>query len=339
VLRVLGVLLAVLFAIAAAVLTWPVFFRLDQMFPLAQVISFRPLIVAGFALTALVFLLLALARPLRGFALSIAAIALVAAGLGAATLVSRGLGTTELPAETDTSVRVMTWNTAGEATDPAAVAQTAVAMSADIISLPETTIETGEAIAIAMRELGSPMWAHHVEFGVDSWDARSTTLLITPDLGDYSVIASSQDGTSNTAVLPSAVAMPIDGEGPIVVAVHAVAPREEYIDQWRDDLRWLADQCVDEDVIMAGDFNATIDHMQRLGVDGGTLGHCRDAAADSGNGALGTWSTRVPALLGAPIDHVMYSSHWQVTGSIVLKSMDDSGSDHRPLVAQLEPVG
>ena len=53
---------------------------------------------------------------------------------------------------------------------------------------------------------------------------------------------------------------------------------------WRDDLQWLADQCVDANVIMAGDFNATVDHMAKLGVDGGTLGRCHDAAAETGNG-------------------------------------------------------
>ncbi|WP_220433126.1 hypothetical protein, partial [Raoultella terrigena] len=98
-------------------------------------------------------------------------------------------------------------------------------MDADIVTLPETTIETGEQVAILMGELGHPMWAHHAEYGTDGWDARSTTLLISPDLGDYAVIASSQDGSSNTSTVPSAVAMPTSGNGPVVVAAHAVAPR------------------------------------------------------------------------------------------------------------------
>ena len=59
----------------------------------------------------------------------------------------------------------MTWNTAGSATPPETVAQIAVAMDADIVTLPETTIETGEQVAIAMRDLGHPMWAHHAEYG------------------------------------------------------------------------------------------------------------------------------------------------------------------------------
>ena len=90
---------------------------------------------------------------------------------------------------------------------------------------------------------------------------------------------------------------------------------------------------------MAGDFNATVDHMGGLGVDGATLGRCDDAAVATGNGAVGTWSSALPALAGAPIDHVMYSGHWEPTGSVVLRSMDASGSDHRPLIVQLEPTG
>jgi endonuclease/exonuclease/phosphatase (EEP) superfamily protein YafD len=35
----------------------------------------------------------------------------------------------------------------------------------------------------------------------------------------------------------------------------------------------------------------------------------------------------------------MASDGWKATGSLVLKSMDASGSDHRPLIVQFEPVG
>ena len=338
-LRVTGILITVLCAIAAAVLTWPGFFRIEQTFPIAQLISFRPLLAVGFAVLAVVFLLLAIARPLRGFALSLVLVTGAAAVANGVILLTRGTGTDALPEPTDSSIRVMTWNTSGDATEPGAVAQLAVAMQAGIVSLPETTPANGERIAVAMRDLGQPMWVHHVvnEQEGATWDARYTTLLISPDLGDYSVIESSRDGSSSTGVVPSAVAMPIDGSGPIVVAVHAVAPREDAMDQWQEDLRWLGDQCADANVIMAGDFNATVDHMARLGEGDATLGRCRDAAVDSGNGAVGTWSTDYPRLMGAPIDHVMYSDHWEVTGSIVLPT-GSSASDHRPLVVQLEPV-
>jgi endonuclease/exonuclease/phosphatase (EEP) superfamily protein YafD len=340
--RLFAILVAGLCAVAAAVITWPQLFQVERMFPVAQLIAFRGPITAGFAVLTVVALLLAVARPLRAFALSLALIALVAGAANGAILVSRGLGSDALPEKTEASIRVMTWNTAGSATTADKIAQIAVAMRADIVTLPETTIDTGEQVAIAMRELGTPMWAHHAEYGeygVDGWDATSTTLLISPALGDYSVIESSQDGSSNTSTVPSAVAMPIDGEGPTVVAAHAVAPRQAYMNAWRHDLQWLADQCATANVILAGDFNATLDHMSGLGVEGGALGRCHDVAAETGNGAVGTWSTALPALLGAPIDHVLVSPEWRASGSVVLASLDGSGSDHRPLVVQLEPAG
>ena len=339
-LRLLGILVTVLCAIAAAVVTWPGFFRVERIFPIAQIVSFRGVVVLVFAAALVLALLLAIARPLRGFALALALVAGLATVANGGIIVLRGgTGTEPLPAKTEESVRVMTWNTAGPATSPDTIAKIAVAMDADIVALPETTIETGAEVALAMRDLGRRMWAHHAEDPSTEWDAGSTTLLISPELGDYAVIESSLDGTSNTSTVPSAVAMPTTGDGPIVVAVHAVAPRPSYMQSWRDDLRWLADQCGDANVIMAGDFNATVDHMAGLGVGGATLGHCIDGALATGNGALGTWSVGIPPLLGAPIDHVMASRHWRPSGSLVLRSLDDSGSDHRPLIVQYEPAG
>lgn len=338
-LRLFGILVTVLCAIAAAVLTWPGFFRLERTYPIAQIVSFRGAMVIVFSAAFVLLLVLAVARPIRSLALSLAVVAAAAAVANIVVLTTRGgMGPESLPAKTESSVRVMTWNTAGPATAPETIAKIAVAMDADIVALPETTIETGEKVAIAMRDLGHRMWAHHAQDPSTEWDAGSTTLLISPDLGDYAVIESSIDGSSNTSTVPSAVAMPTDGDGPIVVAAHAVAPRPSYMQSWRDDLQWLADQCGDSNVIMAGDFNATVDHMTGLGIDGGTLGHCKDAAVATGSGSVGTWSAEFPAMLGAPIDHIMASEHWRATGSLVLRSLDDSGSDHRPLIVQFEPV-
>ena len=339
-LRLLGILVTVVFAIAAALVTWPQFFRLERTFPLAQIVSLRGPLVVAFALVALLALLLCLARTARAFAASLLLIALVAAGANAAILAMRGTGSSVLPDKEDGSLRVMTWNTAGAATDPAVIARTAVAMQADIVALPETTIETGEEVAVAMREMGHRMWAHHEDFGdredFPDWDANSTTLLISPDLGDYAVVESTSAGTTNTSEVPSVVAMPIDGSGPIVVAVHAVAPRQDAMAAWRADLQWIADQCAADDVILAGDFNATVDHMDRLGTDGATLGRCHDAASATGSGAVGTWSTAWPPLLGTPIDHVMATDTWTATASVVLGTLDDAGSDHRPLIVQYD---
>ena len=337
--RLTGILLGVIAAAAGAVATWPGFFHVERTFPIAQAIAFRGILTAALGVLAVALLLWTLSRRMRRLLMPAAVVVLVAAVANSTILASRGVGESALPEKTDASVRVMTWNTAGDHTDPAVVAQTAVAMGADIVALPETTIDAGERVAVAMRDLGRPMWAHHTEYGGDGWAADSTTLLISPSLGDYAVVTSTSGGMANTSTVPSIVAMPISGEGPVVVGAHAVAPRRDDMADWRHDLQWLADQCGSDDVVMAGDFNATVDHMSGLGSAGGELGRCRDAAAATGNGAVGTWPTALPALAGAPIDHVLATANWTPTGSVVLDALDDAGGDHRPLVVQLERTG
>jgi endonuclease/exonuclease/phosphatase (EEP) superfamily protein YafD len=339
-LRLLGILFTVLLAIAAAILVWPQFFHLEQTYPFAQLVSVRGLVIGGFLIVAVLALLLLFARPLRGFAASVLIVSLLGAAAVGIVGATRGFGASALPEKTAQSIRVLTWNTAGEAVSAEQIAQEILDQGADIVALPETTEAVGERIALMLREQGHPMWVHHVQFrpdvpdGPQSWQ---TTVLVAPDLGEYSVIESSKDGSSNTGSVPSAVLMPIDGTGPTIVAVHAVAPRMEEMEQWRSDLQWIADQCPEGDFILAGDFNATIDHIAPLGVDGGDIGHCRDVASRTGNGLTGTWPSSLPPLAGAPIDHVMASPNWRPTGSVVLD--DAGGSDHRALVVQLEPAG
>ncbi|WP_194422045.1 endonuclease/exonuclease/phosphatase family protein [Microbacterium abyssi] len=336
--RLLGILITVLFAIASAVVVWPQFFQLEQTYPFAQLVAVRGLVLAAFLVIALLSLLLLFVRPLRGFAASILIVALLAAAATGAIGAMRGFGSGALPEKTDESVRVLTWNTAGEAVPAETVADEILTQQADVVTLPETAESVGERIAVMLREQGQPMWVHHVQFGdvENGPQAWETTILISPELGDYSVIASSEDGSSNTSSVPSAVVMPVNGTGPTIVAVHAVAPRIEAMQRWQSDLKWIADQCPEGDFILAGDFNSTLDHMAGLGVGGGDIGYCRDAAARTGTGVTGTWPASYPEIVGAPIDHVMASQNWEPTGSLVL---DAAGSDHRALVVQLEPAG
>ncbi|MGT2424931.1 endonuclease/exonuclease/phosphatase family protein [Amnibacterium kyonggiense] len=105
------------------------------------------------------------------------------------------------------------------------------------------------------------------------------------------------------------------------------------------DLAWVAARCSERNVLIAGDFNATIDHLDGLGPAQGRLRDCRDAALATGNAAVGTWPTSVPALMGTPIDHVLATPNWRFTGFRVLADDDAAGSDHRPVLARLAPAG
>jgi endonuclease/exonuclease/phosphatase (EEP) superfamily protein YafD len=339
-LRLLGILFTVLLAIATAIVVWPQFFHLEQTYPFAQIVAARGVVLAAFLVVAVLAMLLLFARPLRGFAASVLIVALLGAAATGVIGMLRGFGFGALPAATETSLRVLSWNTAGDNVSAPQIAQQILDQGADIVALPETTEAVGEEIAVMLREQGHPMWVHHVQFQPDVVDGPKswhTTVLVSPDLGEYSVIESSENGSNNTGSVPSAVLMPVDGSGPTIVAVHAVAPRVEDMVQWSSDLRWIADQCPEGDFVLAGDINATVDHMAGLGVDGGDMGYCRDVASRTGNGYSGTWPSSLPTLLSTPIDHVMASPNWTPTGSVVID--DAGGSDHRGLIVQLEPTG
>ncbi|WP_411722179.1 endonuclease/exonuclease/phosphatase family protein [Mycetocola sp.] len=334
-LKVLGAIATVGIAVALLVISVPQMFGLQTTWIIAQITSMRSLAIVAGVLAAVAFALLALARPFRAFAGTVVVLLLLFVGGNAAIGVSRGLGNTVFTEATPNSVTVLSWNTLGDAPGADAVVNLAMDSGADVISLPETTQATGIEIAETMRAQGRPMWVLTEWFDQIS-PARSTTVLISPDLGDYVKVTSNEDRDDNTAVLPTVIVEPVDGDGPTIVAAHAVAPITGQMDNWRKDLAWLAEQCRTDNVIMAGDFNATLDNMAGLGAtDEAALGNCIDAGKASGNASVGTWPTSIPALIGSPIDHVMATPDWQTTGMRVVTEADGTGSDHRPVLVQL----
>ena len=171
-LRLFGILATVLFAIAAAVLTWPSFFRLERTFPIAQVISFRGLLVLAFVAVVVVALLLAMWRPLRGFALSIALVAGVAVIANVSVLVSRGLGADTLPAgDRDERARHdVEHRRRGDAGASGGADRGGDGCRHH--RPPRDGDRSGESVAVAMRDMGRPMWVHHVQYNPRSRTAR-----------------------------------------------------------------------------------------------------------------------------------------------------------------------
>jgi endonuclease/exonuclease/phosphatase (EEP) superfamily protein YafD len=123
------------------------------------------------------------------------------------------------------------------------------------------------------------------------------------------------------------------GQSVELACIHAAPPRPPWsrsaTARWRDQLSGLPAPG-DGPCILAGDFNATLDHAQfRRLLSRGYL----DAASQAGNGLSLTWGprpSRRPTLL--TIDHVLIdrrcavlttSAHWL------------AGSDHRALYAEL----
>ena len=331
------VLAAVLLLVAAAVLfvaVWPQAFGLQSAPVIAQVVALRGLDVAIALGLIVVFGLIALGvRPLRRFLGSLVVLLLAFCVVSVAILGVRGFGG-PAGAGAASDVTVLEWNTAGGAPGADRIAKLALAEHADVVSLPETTQDTGYQVAEIMKAAGRPMWVYSGANGY-VYKSHSTTLLISASLGQYHVDTSVGD----TSVLASIVAVPDNGTGPTFVAVHAVSPKPQEMRNWRADLAFLAQRCTGANLIMAGDFNSTLDELDSLsGESGANFGDCSDAGAAGKSASIGSWPTSLPALLGAQIDHVMYTSAWQTVSFQVIQTEDQAGSDHRPVVAVLAPA-
>lgn len=325
----------VLVAIAATLLVavWPELFGLQSTPIIAQVVSLRGLDIAiALGFVVLFGIVAILWRASRRFLGSVVGLLMVFVLASVAILASRGFDATtatKQPATPD-RVTVLSWNTKGDAPGATEIANLAIAEHADVITLPETTLITGKAVEQLMAAAGRPMWVLSDAYDYVS-KSRSTTLLVSSALGAYKV-----DRTAgNTRVLPTVIARPDSGDGPTIISVHAVSPIPKQMRNWRADLAWLATQCAGRNTIMAGDFNSTIDHLHAYAAPGHDFGSCTDSGLASHGGAIGSWPTNLPELLGAQIDHVMYGDDWKVVAMKVVGTEDNAGSDHRPVVATL----
>jgi len=329
--RFLASVALVIVAAALLVVAWPGLFGVQRAPIIAQLVSLRgAAVTAALVIVVMLILLMLVNRAFRRFGSGLALIVLVFGLINVAVLATRGIGNPSFATKSGSDITVLSWNTLGDAPGAQAIAHLALETDADVVTLPETTRATADEVAALLAAGGHPMTVHSIAFDQVS-KARSTSMLISTKLGDYRV----DQTPGSTSTLPSIVARPSDGSGPTIVAVHAVSPIPTELNRWKSDLRWLSTLCT-ANTIMAGDFNATLDHMVGLAQSGKNFGDCTDAAASTGNAAVGTWPTTLPALIGAPIDHVMTTAHWRVTGMRVIENEDTAGSDHRPIVAQLQ---
>lgn len=324
-----AIVLALPIAACLAVAAIPDAFGLEQAPIVAQVVSARVGVV-GIALVLLVlFLLLLRPKATRRFVAVVSVMLVVFALVSSGIHFARGNGETQEPQDGD--LTVLAWNTLGDRPSLDDLVELVLTTGADIVSLPETTGEYATDAAVMLRDAGYPYWVHTTNFSLD-YGALNTSLMISADLGQYTTDLD----IGQTRTLPTIVATPDDGDGPVIVATHPVAPIPQQMRNWRSDLEFIAGLCDSFDsLIMAGDFNSTIDHWASLGTDGGDLGACRDAAVATGAGTQGTWPTKLPSWLGAQIDHVVATPNWQPVDAYVVTDHDAMGSDHRPIVAIL----
>lgn len=324
--RIALIAAVVLAGFAVLLMSWPQALGAQRVLGIAQLIAFRAPLVIGLGAMALLMGAVALLRRRRKPVLTSALTVLLAAGalVNGAVLVARGPAPATLP---EGDLVVMAWNAQGGATSPATIAHVAAEAGAHVVSLPETDERAAAEVARLLAEQGIAMSAHTVRAEGD-YDWIPTSVLIADELGEYEL-----DGSSGTTPgLPSGAWRRTAGTGPeSIVAAHPLPPLPDSMDGWEAGLRWVAGVCASAgpDVVVVGDFNATVDHMADL------MGGCDDAALEAGGAASGTWPSDAPAWLASPIDHVLFGSSWTARGVRVLEG-DQGGTDHRPIVAVLD---
>jgi endonuclease/exonuclease/phosphatase (EEP) superfamily protein YafD len=311
--------MALPFVAGVAVLALPDLLLLDRFTPLAQLVALRPYLLVALPVLALVLLLLA--RRVRGAvpaAAGVVVVLLVAAGMVAPRTMA-----VPVPAGGRT-LTVATFNTYSGGADVAGVAALIRDERPDLVSL----VEAGTTFRSKLAPLVEPLGYHLITaVGEPSGDLGGVTAVVADHLGDV------RSSTYTATPFPR-VELEGGGLGNITfVAFHTLAPRRGDVPQWRSDVGQVSQWCAGQQpAIIAGDFNATLDHSVFRSATAG----CGDAAAQRGQGLTPTWPTWLPGWLGPQIDHVL------ATDPIVAEQFEVreiAGSDHRAVLARLRIPG
>ncbi|GAA4676446.1 endonuclease/exonuclease/phosphatase family protein [Phytohabitans rumicis] len=280
--------------------------------PLVQLLAFTPY-VAGWSLVP-VALALGLRRWWPAGVAAVAAVALIG------VVAPRAVGATQ-PVD-GPRLRVLTANILGGGADMAVLAQLVREHDVDVLAVQEFT--PGSAALLDAYGLAELMPYRQLN-PVDS--AAGSGLYSRLPITDGGVRRNDGGFTQAYATVHAPDAAPVTVE-----SVHPAAPYSvAMVPSWRTDLNGQPRATPEGPIrVLAGDFNATLDHapLRRL-LDSGY----RDAADAAGAGLTGTWGPydgdRIPPVA---IDHVLVDRRVGVRDVSVLRL---PGSDHRPVLAEL----
>ncbi|WP_393916245.1 endonuclease/exonuclease/phosphatase family protein [Halostreptopolyspora alba] len=285
---------------------------LEAGYPLVPAIAFTPYI----ALTAL--LPPVVAGYLRSWRLL--ALTMVPVVAFAALVTPRAVSGTEAGQDGSRLV-VLTANLYQGRADLGVIADLVERAEVDVLAVQELTPEAAEAmtevgVAQALPHdvvdarpgvSGSAIYARHPVTDVTALDVADTHAFARP-----------------SAEITIADAPPVE-----VTSAHPVPPTTpDAVGQWQREIAALPRAENDGPLrIIAGDFNATLDHAAlRELLDTGY----RDAAEEAGAGLRPTWST-TSAVLRLTIDHVLADERVTVDSASVHNVL---GSDHRAVLAE-----
>lgn len=302
--------------------------RLDALSPFTQLLAIRPLLACAALLVAGVALLLT--RRHRSAAAA-CAVAVSAAVLALAQIAPRAVdGADSGP----TALTVLTANTLHSRVQPSVIVDLVARSGADVVALPETNRSRAASYARALSADRGERWTAFGDgqTGPDNGSPRPTSIVARAALEPVASppVTVAPDAHAQVRVNLGRFATRANPAGLTVVAVHPLPPAPAASQTgWRRDLLALRPLCGDDDHLLAGDFNATIDHSpMRALKDAG----CADAASGTGSGLKATWSGGPHGLVRPVIDHILTTGPWRATASGVLRL---PGSDHRAVWARI----
>jgi endonuclease/exonuclease/phosphatase (EEP) superfamily protein YafD len=311
---------AVLTAIMAVFTLPDLLFGLDEYSPFAQLVAMRPWLVLGDAVVLAILVLVSVfERRALPFAAGVLVVLMIAAGMVLPRVVPD-----PVPAG-GTAFRVLAFNTFDGSADVGRLAALIEQQRPDVVALSETGHRFADRLAPRIEHLGYQV--HPTGERRDD-DVEEVTAVVSDRLGAVDVRA------DETSTFPH-IELTGAGLGPLrVVVFHSVAPVPGSVPDWVRDLSLVRQWCGGSTpAIVAGDFNATLDHSVLRDATTG----CGDAASQRGAGLVPTWGPS-PTIrrFGPQIDHVF------ATDGIVAETFevhDVADSDHRAVLTTLRLPG
>jgi endonuclease/exonuclease/phosphatase (EEP) superfamily protein YafD len=305
------VVLSVLFLVIVAVPLYPELFGLDEVTPFTQLAAFRP---QGLVVVLVLALLMLVRRGWRIAAVLVASLALI----GGALIAPRQFSDARPAPAGGRVLTIMVANVLGGGARAADVAQLIRDRKPDLVSLPEAQVDVREEIRAQLQDQQYKGFTAQPSKAVES----ATSVLVSSSLGNVSF--ASEPGTTFGNIVVTGGNL-----GAVrLIAYHGFPPLTDSVTTWKTDLlhvrRWCAE---DAPTIVAGDFNATLDHADFRHALGG---YCRSVAPTVGAGLQGTWPADQPVVLRTQIDHVVLTRQFE-PGRFTTYPIE--GTDHRAVVA------
>jgi endonuclease/exonuclease/phosphatase (EEP) superfamily protein YafD len=281
-------------------------------YPMVGLIAFTPFVAIG------AFLAAGLALALRNWAaMGLAAAATLCL---AVAVLPRAVGSSAVDPAGHETLTVLSANIHRGTADPAVLVALVDRYRPDLLSVQELTPSSARELRTAGLTRRLPNQMLRVSRG-----ASGAGLYARRPLRPLA------DQTRFFFRMPRALLILPSGSRLRVVGVHPYPPLKKRVGIWRDTLESLPSGGSGDPWLLAGDFNATLDHAElREVVDRGY----RDAAAVTGRGLEPTWPTSGHRLIppSIAIDHLLADERLGIVDYAVL---DLPGSDHRAIYAEI----